>query len=721
MKNTIVGAICALATFNVNAQQDITLEDIWASRKFSQDYVYGLRSMNDGAHFTTILRGKEASKIVKIDYATRKDTTVLFTTNQSNNINSIGDYHFSADENKMIISTNTEAIYRHSSRSDNFIYNLADSSIQFISKDGKQMYATFSPSGNKIGYVRANNLYILDAATGGTIQVTEDGEYNNIINGATDWVYEEEFSMSRGFFWNKDGSKIAFYKFDESEVKEMNMPIYGGLYPEDYKFKYPKAGEKNSDVKVMVYDLDTKGTKEITSTNEDVEYIPRINWTANKDEVAVQTLNRHQNHFKITSYNTGNDQAKVIYSESNETYVEVTDYLTFTEEGKGFIISSEKSGFNHLYFVNLASLAVDPITFGEFDITNFYGIGEDGYAYYQSAEASPMQRHIYKSRLNGKSKKQLTYKSGTNNADFSTGMRYFINTHSSANTPNFISLFDRKGSEIEVLKSSTALNATLAELSISKKEFFQFETSYGEKLNAWMIKPANFNPTKKYPVLVTIYGGPGSQTVKDSWGGANYMWHQMLAQQGYVVVSVDNRGTGARGAEFKKATYLQLGKLETEDYIEFAKYLGTQEYIDAARIGIWGWSYGGFMASLSITKGADAYKTAIAVAPVTNWKFYDSIYTERYMQTPEENEEGYEQNSPVNFAELLKGENYLLIHGNADDNVHFQNSAEMVNALIKANKQYDFYMYPNRNHGIYGGNTRLHLYTKMTNFLTTKL
>jgi dipeptidyl-peptidase-4 len=562
---------------------------------------------------------------------------------------------------------------------------------------------------------------VKDLISGKEDAITKDGKQNEIINGATDWVYEEEFALSQAFFWSPDGSKIAYLRFDERKVMEYNMQTYGNLYPGLYTFKYPKAGEDNSMVNVFVYDAKLgKSVKMQTGDNKD-QYIPRIQWTSKGAELCVTRLNRHQNHLELLLANPLNGEVKTMLEEKSETYIDVHDNLQFLQDGKRFIWSSELGGFNHLYLYGMDGKRINAITSGNFDVTEFYGINENtGLVYFQAANPTPMDRSLFTAKLNGKGQKNLLPVNGHQSPEFSSDFSFFILNQSNANAPSDYSLYSGDGKLIRTLESNKTLKDKLAEYTLSPKTFFNFTTKQGTVLNGWMIKPSNFDATKKYPVFMTVYGGPGHNTVENAWEGSNYLWYQLLAQKGYIVVSVDNRGTGNRGEAFKKSTYKQLGKLETEDQMEAAAYLASQSYVDAARIGIQGWSYGGYMSSLCITKGADLFKMAIAVAPVTNWRFYDSIYTERFMQTPAENESGYDDNSPINHVGRLKGK-YLLIHGTGDDNVHFQNSVEMVTALVKANKQFDSEFYPDKNHGIYGGNTRLHLYTKMTNYILNNL
>ena len=709
---------------NALAQEKITLKQIWASGMFQPEYVYGLKSMNDGVHYTLLDNDRGSTqKINQYAYATGEllktivDLSTITLEETKGAPFRVDGYSFSSNEKKLLFSTQNEKIYRHSTRSKYYVYDIATKKIELLSAD-KQRYATFSSSGNQVAFVRANNLFVKNLETGKELQLTSDGNKNEIINGATDWVYEEEFAFDKAFFWSPTGNSIAYYKFNESAVKEFNMPIYGTLYPQDNPFKYPKAGEKNSTVQIEVANI-ISGNISTYSPEANVEYIPRVKWSKTDDALIIYTMNRHQSNLKLINYNPTEKSSSVLYEENNDCYIDITDNFYVVGANKGFIFTSEKSGFNHLHYQSWNGSKNYQITKGDWEVTEVYGFEEkSGTIYFQGAKKTPMDREVYKTSIKGSEPQKLTPLAGWNNATFSSGFKYFINYHSTASSPSYISLHKNSGKDIRVLKDNTVLNLTLSKCDISKPEFLTVPVN-GEKLNAYMIKPSNFDPSKKYPVLMYVYGGPGSQTVKNSWGGANYLWYQMLAQKGYIIVSVDNRGTGARGEKFKKLTYKQLGKYETEDQISSAKWLAKQSYVDASRIGIWGWSYGGYMSSLCLFKGSDVFKTAMAVAPVTNWKYYDSIYTERYMQTPQENS-GYDENSPITHVDSLKG-NYLLIHGTGDDNVHFQNSIEMVTALQKANKQFDFMMYPNKNHGIYGGNTRLHLFQMLTDYVEENL
>ncbi|MGB0862468.1 MAG: S9 family peptidase [Saprospiraceae bacterium] len=722
---SILSVAFAVATFA--QKKEVTLEDIWQKRTFSPRYVSGFNFLNDGKHYTkqSYSQMKSVHQIIKYDLTTGEKVETVF---DGENLKELDDklngrfsnYNYNADESKIIFATASESIYRHSSKANFYIYDIKSKVLEPLSENGKQQLAIFNSTNDKVAFVRENNLFYKNMTNGKETQITTDGKWNHIINGACDWVYEEEFGQDRAFYWSPDGQNIAFMRFDEKAVKEFSMPMYyNGAYPEQYSFKYPKAGETNAVVSVHIYNLKTGKITEVNTGEKGDIYFPRIKWTPD-NQLCVFRLNRHQNHLKLLLANPKDGSTKVLLEEKNDYYIDIHDDLTFLKDGKQFVWTSEKSGYNHIYLHDMTGKEVAQITSGEYDVTSFYGVDEKrGRVFYQSAEKSPMQRHVYSVKLDGSKKKKLNKGDGQNSAKFSKTFDYFVNTNSKLNAPYVFDVKNHKGKEVRVIEENKRLKEKIAAFSLAKSEFLTIPTK-DVKLNAWMMKPADFDKNKSYPVLMYVYGGPGSQTVKDSWGGNNYLWFQHLTQLGYIVVSVDNRGTGARGQEFKKVTYQQLGKYETIDQIEAAKWLGKQNYIDSKRIGIFGWSYGGYMSSLCLFKGNDVFKAAIAVAPVTNWKWYDSIYTERYMRTPKENSKGYEDNSPVNFADQLKG-NYLLVHGIADDNVHFQNTAEMANALIKANKQYDTYFYPNRNHGIYGDNARIHLFTKMTNFLKEKL
>jgi len=707
----------SVATF----AQDITLEDIWKNGRFRGTGVWGLNSMADGEHYTKLDRTSGGFDIVKYRYDNGNKVGVIASATEieAAGISDFSEYEFSSDEKKILFTTEDEPIYRHSVKAIFYLYDVAAKTAQKLS-DEKIMLATFSPTGDAIAYVKSNNMYVKNLSTGVETAITTDGEWNKIINGACDWVYEEEFGFDKAFQWSPDGKRIAYYRFDESKVKEFSMDMFeGNLYPSQYRFKYPKAGEANSTVEIWIYDV-VKDAKVKAKTDRMKDfYVPRIRWTENPEVLCITVMNRHQNVLDLYKVNARSGELLPLLHEEAPAYMEVHDHLTFFKDGS-FLWTSEQSGYNHIYLYSKDGALIRQLTTGNYDVTNVYGLDAKNNIYYQAAESSPINREIFSIDLNGKKKTKLSLGQGMLDADFSNGMKYFILTKNEANRAPRYELCNSTGKMLRVLEDNAKMQESLDKANLGKKEFFQFTTGKGEVLNGWMIKPANFDPTKKYPLLMYVYGGPGSQTVQNNYGGANELWYHMLAQKGYIVASVDNRGTGARGRDFRTITYQELGKFETNDQIEAAMYLGGLNYIDESRIGIWGWSYGGYMTSLCLTKGADYFKMGIAVAPVTNWRYYDSIYTERYMRLPQENASGYDNNSPINHVDKLRGK-YLLVHGSADDNVHYQNTMEMINALVAANKQFDLFIYPDKNHGIYGGNTRLHLYQKMTDYILENL
>ena len=722
MKSIKLIALFLLTGFLSIAQQKISVEEIYtgAFRAKAMDELQSLKNTNQ----YTVLNSDRATRSQQIDvfdYATlQKVSTLIDTKNFPALADGIDSFTFSKDEKQILIANNTNPIFRHSFTADYYLYNTATKEISKLFEQVQE--PTFSPDGTKICYAKSNDLFVLDLLTKKTTQITSDGKKNAIINGITDWVYEEEFAFVRAFDWSADSKKIAFIRFDESEVPEFSMNIYKkDLYPTVETFKYPKAGEKNATVSLFVYDLAAASSKGINLGNYSDFYIARMKWTNDANVLCAQVLNRHQDNLDLTFVDGTTGNAKVVMNEKDAAYVDVTDNLTFLKDNS-FIWTSEKDGYNHIYLYDKNGKLKNQVTKGNWEVTSYYGFDEKAKTvYFQSTENGSTVRDVYKIALDGKNKVKLSQQVGTNAATFSPNFEYYINTFSSATTPPIYSLNDSKdGKQIKGIVDNTALTEKLKKCNLPTKEFFELTTEKGNKLNAWMIKPKDFDSSKKYPVFMYQYSGPGSQQVANDWLDTNDMWFMMLSQQGYITVCVDGRGTGFKGAAFKKITQKELGKYEVEDQIDAAKVIGNYSYVDKTRIGIFGWSYGGFMASNCILKGADVFKMAIAVAPVTNWRFYDSIYTERYMQTPQENASGYDTNSPINFADKLKG-NFLLIHGTADDNVHFQNSMQFIEALVQANKQFDWAIYPDKNHGIYGGKTRIQLFNKMTNFIKEKL
>ena len=713
---------CLLVTTLITAQnKEIALDNIWNDGTFRTESLDALNSMNSGQEYSVLNfdRASGSTTIDIYDYKTLEKVKTLVNSSSLEAIKYFTDYTFSDDESQVLLATNQESIFRRSTLANYFVFNTKTNALTSIS-EAKIQEPTFSPDGKKVAYGLNNNLYIKDIASGKTIQFTKDGEKNKIINGITDWVYEEEFAFVRAFEWNADSNKIAFIRFDETEVPEFSMDVYGkNLYQTQTVFKYPKAGEANAIVSLHVYDLKANSTNKV-ALGAQFEYIPRIQWTNNPDVLSLQTLNRHQNQLDLIFYNSKTNNTSVVLKEIDNAYVDITDNLTFLEDNS-FIWTSEKDGYNHIYHYEKKGKLINQITKGNWEVTNYYGFNKKTETiYYQSVENGSVNRDVYSIKLSGTNKKRLTKETGTNNADFSADFTYFINTFSSVTQPPLYTLNDAvNGYVLKTIKTNSELTKTVSEYKMSKKEFSTININ-GNDLNMWMIKPANFDAKKEYPLFMFQYSGPGSQQVANRWNNANDYWYQMLAQKGYIIACVDGRGTGFKGSDFKKVTQKELGKFEVEDQIEAAKLLGKRNYVDASRIGIWGWSYGSFMSSNALFKGSDVFKMAIAVAPVTSWRFYDSIYTERYMTTPQENASGYDDNSPINHVDKLKGD-FLLIHGTGDDNVHVQNTMRMVEALIQADKQFEWMIYPDKNHGIYGGNTRKHLYTKMTNFIDRTL
>ncbi len=715
--------LLAMVTFlSAQGQQKkkVSLEDIFRFSTFNQKSVYGINWMKDGNFYSSLSR-ENAPKIVKINLASGEETEVLVDGEQ------IGvdftDYSLSADERFALLSSNVEPIYRRSSKAIYHIVDLTTNDVQPLLDGEKVSYATLSPDNTKVAYVKENNLFYKDLLQGSITQVTTDGKENTIINGAGDWVYEEEFSMAQAFAWSPDGKKIAYIRFDESEVPVFNMQLWGTLYPKDYLFKYPKAGEDNSKVGIHVYHLESSNTMKMDAGADQDIYLPRIYWTGDAEKLAFIRLNRLQNQMDLLHANAATGKSTLILHEEAATYVDLdyNDNLQYLSDNKSFITTSEKDGFKHIYHYDTDGKLIRQLTSGNWEVSTLIGVDEKNkHVYFESTEKSPLERHLYVINLNGKGKKLLTPASGTHSINMSPDFKYYINAHSTATQPLTVSLHAAGGEKIKVLESNDELVKRIGGFEIGPKEFFTFQTVDGQALNGYLIKPVDFDPTKAYPLLVYVYGGPGSQNVRNAWGGIRDFWHYHLAAEGYIIASVDNRGTGGRGRDFKHMTYANLGKLETEDQIAAAKYLGDMSYVDSSRIGIWGWSYGGYMSSLALMLGNNVFKTAIAVAPVTTWRYYDTIYTERYLQTPQLNAKGYDDYSPISHVDKLKG-NYLLIHGTGDDNVHFQNSVDLVDALVAADKQFESFYYPNRNHGISGGNTSWHLYRMMTDFLKRKL
>lgn len=715
-------AFLLLTGISATAQKKISQEEIWNGTFRTQ----GMTSLNamKNTNAYTVLDYNRADKSFVIDlydFATLEKTKNILNTKNFSELTEISEYSFNNDETKLLIATNSNPIYRHSFTSLFYTYDLNTNKLIKVS-DKEIQEPQFNYDGSKVAYVYDNNIFVNDINLNKTIQITNDGVKNKIINGITDWVYEEEFAFVRAYDWNADGTKIAYIKFDEAEVPEFSMDVYGeGLYPTQQVFKYPKAGEKNAKVSLHIFDLSTNKTTKVDLRNYNDFYIPRIKWTNDANVLSAQVLNRHQNNLDLLFIDGNSAKFNIVLNEKDKAYVDITDNLTFLEDNS-FIWTNEKDGFNHIYHYDKNGKLKNQITKGNWEVTDYYGFDKKkSKIYYQSVENGSTKRDVYSIDLNGKNKNRLTKNIGTNKATFSPNFEFFINTFSSSKTAPMYTLNETSnGKEIKTIVSNKALEEKLKAYNLPEKEFFEIKNANGDVLNAYMMKPKNFDINKKYPILMYQYSGPGSQQVADKWLDSNDYWHALLTQEGYIVLCVDGRGTGFKGADFKKVTQNNLGKFEVEDQIFVAKEMAKKNFINANRIGIWGWSFGGFMSSNALFQAPEVFKTAIAVAPVTSWRFYDTVYTERFLKTPQENAAGYDNNSPISHAENLKG-NFLLIHGTADDNVHVQNSMLLINKLVHLNKDFEWLIYPDKNHGIYGGKTREQLYTKMTDYILEKL
>ncbi|HLT75225.1 MAG TPA: S9 family peptidase [Ohtaekwangia sp.] len=708
-----------VAAWNGFSQQEISVEDFTIRNTFHVKSVSGINWTDDGHFYTTL----EDDQIVRYDISSGRAVETVLAKGVLPAEMRIEEYSFSPDQNRILLATDVVDIYRRSFVAEYYLYDVRSKRVEKLSDGGKQSYATFSPDGSKVAFVRQNNLYYvtLDGMT--EVAVTTDGKFNHIINGTTDWVYEEELSFVVGFFWAPDSKKLAYYRFDESNVKEYLLQVWGNnLYPMDYRFKYPKAGEENSRVSIHIYNLESRNT--VKAQLPEHEYIPRVQWTQDPELLAVRLLNRLQNELTLFHVAASSGESTEILKEKSDTYIDLrfVEDLIYLKDKKHFICASERSGFKHLYLYATSGKLVNAITSGEFEVSNLVAIDEKSkHVYYVSTEASPLERQFYRINFAGTRKERLTPGKGQHHIKMSPDFRYYMDYHKSSNSPLVVSLFQTRGNKLmRVLESNDELRTKLKEYNVAPKEFFTFKADDGTELNGYFLKPPSFSEARKYPVVLYQYSGPGSQNTGDTWAGSHYFFHQLLAQKGFLVAVVDTRGTGARGAAFKKMTYKELGKYELQDLVAAAKYFSTLPYVDKERLGIWGWSYGGYMAALAMTKASGVFKTGIAVAPVTNWRFYDTIYTERFLQTPQLNPSGYDDNSPLTHAARLQG-NFLMIHGTGDDNVHFQNSVQFESALIHAGKQFRSFYYPDKHHGIQGSKTRLHLYTMMLNFLLEAL
>lgn len=725
--------LCCLAGF-AQGGKALDLKEI-NSGKFSPENIYGVVPMPDGEHYTQ--RNVEGTQIVKYSFRTGEPVEVVFDVAKAREcpFKKFDSYQFSPDGSKILIATETTPIYRHSYTAVHYLYPVkrndkgvtTNNIVEKLSDGGPQQAPVFSPDGNLVAFVRDNNIFLVKLLYGNSeSQVTEDGKLNSVLNGIPDWVYEEEFGFNRALEFNADNTMLAYVRFDESEVPSYTFPLFAGEaprnnalqdYPGEYTYKYPKAGYPNSKVSVHTFDIKSKVTRQVKLPIDADGYIPRIRFTQDPNKLAIMTLNRHQNRFDMYFADPRSTVCKLALRDESPYYINenVFDNIRFYPDNFSFV--SDKSGYPHLYWYSMNGNLIKQVTSGNYEVKSFIGWNPDtNEFYYTSNEESPMRQAVYKIDRKGK-KVKLSNQQGTNSPIFSSSMKYFMNKFTSLDTPMLITLNDNTGKVLKTLVTNDKLKEKLAGYAIPQKEFFTFKTTEGVDLNGWMMKPVNFDPSKRYPVLMFQYSGPGSQQVLDKWG---ISWETYMASLGYVVACVDGRGTGGRGSEFQKCTYLNLGVKEAKDQVEAAKYLGGLPYVDKGRIGIWGWSFGGYMTIMSMSEGTPVFKAGVAVAAPTDWKYYDTVYTERFMRTPKENAEGYKAASAFSRADNLHG-NLLLVHGMADDNVHFQNCTEYAEHLVQLGKQFDMQVYTNRNHNISGGNTRNHLYTRLTNFFLNNL
>lgn len=725
---------CLVAlTLGIKAQNQVTLRDV-SRGTYRASNIYGIKPMLDGQYYTQI--SPDRKRIVKYSFKTGKQVEAIFDVEKARDctLKYFDDYIMSPDEKLILIQTKTRSIYRRSFTAEYYIYNVKNNTIEPLSKNGPQQVPLFSPDGFQVAFVRNNNIFLVKLLFGNSeSQITKDGEYNKVLNGIPDWVYEEEFGFNRAFDFSADSKMIAYIRFDESQVPMYKFPLYKGMnpeytefatYPGEYTYKYPKSGEVNSTVSVHTYNIKSHVTRKMDLPLDKDGYIPRIKFTSDPEKLAIMTLNRHQNRFDLYMANPKSALCKVAIRDESEQYIKEDEYSNIKFYPENIVLMSERDGYNHLYLYTIGGNLVKQITKGKFEVKSFLGWDKQSNVfYYTSNEGSPLRTAVYK--IDGKGKKtKLSTRTGTNDAIFSSNYSYYINTFSNISTPTLITINDNKGKELATMLDNKKLKEKIATLTLPQKEFFTFRTAEGVELNGWMMKPANFDATKKYPVIMHQYSGPGSQQVLDRWGIGSFsdagMFEAYMADRGYISVCVDGRGTGGRGAEFEKCTYLFLGVKESHDQVEAAKYLGTLPYVDGSRIGIWGWSFGGYNTLMSMSEGSNVFKAGVAIAAPTDWRYYDSVYTERFMRTPKENGDGYDAGSAIKRAPKMHG-SLLLIHGTADDNVHLQNMAEYSEALVQAGVQFDEHIYINRNHGISGGNTRNHLMNRVANFFLRNL
>ena len=723
-------AVLAAAPLAAPAQQtqtppsQLTVERIFATSDFRLQSLPAIQWMDDGQRYTFV--GENGDLMVEDAASGRREVLVaaasLVPPGGTEPIDIEG-YEWAGGERKLLIYTNTQRVWRANTRGKYYVWDLDRRTLTPAStQPGWQQFAKFSPDGSRVGFVRDNDLFVTELATGRETRLTQDGS-ETIINGTFDWVYEEELGLQDGWRWSPDGERIAFWRIDQSPVRTFYMiQETDSLYSQPVALRYPKAGSPNPTARIGVVEVGGGRTTWMDTGSDPEALLARMEWAESPTEVVIQRTNRIQNRLDVLMADAATGRSRVLFTETDSAWVDVEDTFTWLDGGRQFLWSSERDGYRHLYLYNRDGSLARQLTRGEWEVTSVLGVDErGGWVYFGAAEEGPLQRHVYRVRLNGRGGvEQLSREAGTHNAALSPAGTYYLDFYSTISTPTVTRLHRADGTEVRVLADNARVRQTVAGLSIRPPEFLQIPTSDGTQLNAWMIRPADFDPAKKYPVLMYVYGGPGSQTVTDAWGGSRYLWHQSLAQRGYIVVSVDNRGTGARGRDFKKVTYLDLGAREAADQIEAANWLARQPYVDAGRLGIWGWSYGGYMTAFTMSRPGSPFKAGISVAPVADWSLYDTIYTERFMRTPQENPEGYRRSAPVNFAADMKGK-LLLVHGTGDDNVHFQNSVRLANALQAAGKQFQFMAYPDRTHSISGGRTSVHLFSMLTDWIVQNL
>lgn len=715
----------AFAVIAFGQAKKITVEKIWDDFYFYPRGVSGYTAMPKSDCYTVVKRGG----IERYSFATGELIDMLLSnadlerlSGGTVNISKVSGYEFTADESKIVLAIDEESIWRRSTLAFYYVYDIAAKTLTLVADTNTKLhFAVLSEDGTKVLFARDCDLFYQELATGKITQITRDGKPNAILNGYADWVYEEELDMSRAASWSPDGTKIAFLRFDESRVKEYNFALYDELYPTDFKYKYPKAGEDNSLVDVYIYDVAAKSLTKVDLGDNSNCYFPRVYWMPNSQDAVILKLNRHQDRLDFIRYNTATRQQDIVYTDQNDKWLDVTDNYYFLSDNNSMIVTSERNGFNHIYKVTFGG-EIKQLTNGDWEVNEIQYVNEKKkLIYYLSNESGVLNRDLYVINFDGKKKQLLTKGDGWASTEFCPNGNYYRLQYSDLNTLPKYTINEKSGKELRVLNDNKHVKETMDKYGFVNREIIHFTTEDGTELYGWMMKPANFDPNKRYPVMMNCYGGPGSQQVMNAYSSAQDLaFYQMLAQHGYISVCVDGRGTATRGDAFKKVIYQQMGKYEAIDQIAAANWLKKQPYVDGDRIGIWGWSFGGYLSALSLFRGDGAFKMAISVAPVTNWRYYDNIYTERFMRTPQENPDGYDLNSPTTYAKDLKGK-YFLIHGTADDNVHFQNAMELVKALNEAGVEYDQFFFPNKNHFIMGGNTRTYLYNKLAKYILENL